>query len=81
MARRPSLSGLRTLGFQSKLLVMLLAVSVLSVLIAGLIGYLSGTTSLREVPSARLTASSSSVSGSGRLTVTVFLTFASCIRF
>lgn len=55
MARRPSLSGLRTLGFQSKLLVMLLAVSVLSVLIAGLIGYLSGTTSLREAEYQRLT--------------------------
>lgn len=39
--------GLRSLGFQSKLLIMLLAVSVLSVLIAGIIGYVSGTNSLR----------------------------------
>ena len=32
MARLPELRGLRSLGFQSKLLIMLLAVSVLSVL-------------------------------------------------
>jgi len=38
---------LRSLGFQSKLLLMLLTVSVISVLIAGLIGYFSGTNSLR----------------------------------
>jgi len=43
------------LGFQSKLLIMLLAVSVLSVLIAGAIGYLSGTNSLRAAEYQRLT--------------------------
>jgi len=57
---RTSVSGslidrLRSLGFQSKLLVMLLIVSVLSVLIAGLIGYTSGTESLREAEYQRLT--------------------------
>lgn len=55
MARRLNLSGLKSLGFQSKLLVMLLAVSVISVLIAGTIGYLSGTRSLREAEYQRLT--------------------------
>lgn len=55
MARRPSLSGLRSLGFQSMLLIMLLAVSVLSVLVAGGIGYVSGTTSLRNAEYQRLT--------------------------
>ena len=38
----------RSLGFQSKLLIMLLVVSVISVLIAGAIGYVSGTNSLRN---------------------------------
>lgn len=55
MARLPQLRGLRSLGFQSKLLIMLLAVSVLSVLVAGLIGYLSGTNSLRQAQYERLT--------------------------
>ena len=55
MARVPGLRGPRGLGFQSKLLVMLLTVSVLSVLIAGTIGYLSGTSSLREAEYQRLT--------------------------
>jgi class 3 adenylate cyclase len=48
------ISRLRSLGFQSKLLIMMLTVSVLSVLIAGLIGYLSGTNSLRNAEFARL---------------------------
>lgn len=55
MARLPELRGLRSLGFQSKLLIMLLTVSVLSVLVAGLIGYVSGTTSLRNAEYQRLT--------------------------
>ena len=46
---------LRSLGFQSKLLIMLLTVSVISVLVAGLIGYLSGTSSLRSAEYQRLT--------------------------
>ena len=54
MVRMPELRGLRALGFQSKLLVMLLAVSVISVLIAGIIGYLSGTSSLRSAEFRRL---------------------------
>lgn len=45
----------RSLGFQSKLLLMLLTVSVVSVLVAGLIGYLSGTNSLRSAEYQRLT--------------------------
>ena len=45
----------RALGFQSKLLVMLLTVSVISVLIAGAIGYVSGTNSLRTAEYQRLT--------------------------
>lgn len=45
----------RALGFQSKLLVMLLTVSVISVLIAGAIGYVSGTNSLRDTEYQRLT--------------------------
>ena len=49
------LSRLRSLGFQSKLLIMMLTVSVISVLIAGLIGYISGTNSLRNAEFARLT--------------------------
>jgi class 3 adenylate cyclase len=55
VARLPELRGLRSLGFQSKLLIMLLAVSVLSVLVAGLIGYVSGTNSLRDAEYQRLT--------------------------
>lgn len=55
MARIPQLRSLRALGFQSKLLIMLLTVSVISVLIAGVIGYLSGTNSLREAEYSRLT--------------------------
>ncbi len=54
MARFAAPRGPRSLGFQSKLLIMLLAVSVLSVLIAGLIGYLSGTKSLRDAEYQRL---------------------------
>ena len=46
---------LRSLGFQSKLLLMLLTVSVLSVLVAGVIGYLSGTSSMRNAEYQRLT--------------------------
>jgi class 3 adenylate cyclase len=46
---------LRSLGFQSKLLIMLLAVSVISVLVAGVIGYISGTNSLRAAEYQRLT--------------------------
>ena len=46
---------LRALGFQSKLLLMLLTVSVVSVLVAGLIGYISGTNSLRNAEYQRLT--------------------------
>jgi class 3 adenylate cyclase len=46
---------LRSLGFQSKLLIMLLTVSVISVLVAGLIGYISGTNSLRAAEYQRLT--------------------------
>lgn len=45
---------LQSLGFQSKLLIMLLTVSVLSVLIAGAIGYVSGTNSLRDAEYQRL---------------------------
>lgn len=55
MARLSRLRGLRSLGFQSKLLIMLLTVSVFSVLIAGLIGYLSGTKSLRDAEFRQLT--------------------------
>ena len=55
MARFPSMQGLRSMGFQSKLLIMLLVVSVLSVLTAGVIGYLSGTDSLRNAEYQRLT--------------------------
>jgi len=43
------------MGFQSKLLIMMLVVSVLSVLTAGVIGYLSGTSSLRNAEYQRLT--------------------------
>jgi hypothetical protein len=45
----------RSLGFQSKLLIMLLTVSVISVLIAGAIWYVSGTNSLRHDEYQRLT--------------------------
>lgn len=55
MARLPDSRRLRSLGFQSKLLIMLLGVSVISVLVAGLIGYLSGTHSLREAEYQQLT--------------------------
>lgn len=48
MVRGSAANALRSLGFQSKLLIMLLAVSVTSVLVAGSIGYLSGTRSLRD---------------------------------
>lgn len=54
MARLPKLQSLRSMGFQSKLLVMLLVVSVLSVLTAGIIGYSSGTNSLRKAEYQRL---------------------------
>jgi hypothetical protein len=55
VVRKPTLGAGRSLGFQSKLLIMLLAVSALSVLIAGAIGYLSGTNSLRNAEYQRLT--------------------------
>lgn len=54
MVRFAPARGLRSLGFQSKLLIMLLTVSVLSVLIAGSIGYISGTNSLRDAEYQRL---------------------------
>ncbi len=54
MVRLPELRRLRSLGFQSKLLIMMLVVSVLSVLIAGVLGYVSGTTSLRTAEFQRL---------------------------
>ena len=55
MSAKASVFGrLKLLGFQSKLLIMMLTVSVISVLIAGLIGYLSGTASLRDAEFARL---------------------------
>ena len=49
--RRPR----RALGIQSKLLIVLLVVSVLSVLVAGAIGYVSGTDSLRNAEFSRMT--------------------------
>lgn len=55
MVRLPEWRALRSLGFQSKLLIMLIAVSVLSVLIAGTIGYVNGTNSLRAAEYQRLT--------------------------
>jgi class 3 adenylate cyclase len=45
----------RSLGIQSKLLIVLLVVSVLSVLVAGAIGYVSGTDSLRNAEFDRMT--------------------------
>ncbi len=54
MARLPELRGLRSLGFQSKLMIMLLSVSVISVVIAGILGYVSGTNSLRNAEFQRL---------------------------
>lgn len=45
----------RALGIQSKLLIALLLVSVVSVLIAGSIGYVSGTDSLRDAEFQRMT--------------------------
>jgi class 3 adenylate cyclase len=54
VARLSQLRGLRSLGFQSKLLIMLLAVSIISVLVAGVIGYTNGTTSLRNAEYRRL---------------------------
>lgn len=57
----PSLSGRsagrprRALGIQSKLLIVLLLVSVVSVLVAGSIGYSSGTESLRNAEFTRMT--------------------------
>jgi class 3 adenylate cyclase len=54
VARLPELRGLKSLGFQSKLLVMLLAVSITSVLIAAVLGYVSGTNSLRNAEFQRL---------------------------
>ena len=44
-----------SIGIQSKLLIMLLSVSVISVLITGAIGYRSGTDSLRQAEFDRLT--------------------------
>jgi class 3 adenylate cyclase len=54
VARLPELRGLRSLGFQSKLMIMLLSVSVISVVIAGILGYVSGTNSLRNAEFQRL---------------------------
>ena len=51
----PELRGLRSLGFQSKLLIMMLVVSVGSALIAGLIGFTFGTNALRDTEYQRLT--------------------------
>lgn len=51
----PQLRGLRSLGFQSKLLVMMLVVSVGSALVAGLIGFTFGTNALRDTEYQRLT--------------------------
>lgn len=45
----------RSLGIQSKLLIVLLVVSVLSVLVAGAVGYVSGTDSLRNAEFDRMT--------------------------
>lgn len=45
----------RALGIQSKLLIVLLVVSIVSVLIAGSIGYVSGTQSLRAAEFQRMT--------------------------
>ncbi|WP_172398827.1 adenylate/guanylate cyclase domain-containing protein [Gordonia sp. i37] len=47
--------GARSLSIQSKLLVMLLAVSIASVVACGIIGYLSGTSSLRKSVNDNLT--------------------------
>lgn len=55
MPQRGGLGALRSLGFQSKLLIMMLVVSVGSAVIAGLIGYTFGTTSLRDTEYQRLT--------------------------
>ena len=52
--RRP-IGSSKGLGIQSKLLIALLIVSVLSVLVAGSIGYVSGTNSLRAAEFARMT--------------------------
>lgn len=52
---RSAVGRLRSMGFQSKLLIMLLLVSVLSVLIVGVLGYISGTSSLRSADNERLT--------------------------
>ena len=58
MSRNPTgasvIGRLKSLSFQSKLLIMMVTVSVISVLIAGLIGYVSGTNSLRNAEFARL---------------------------
>lgn len=47
--------GKHSIGIQSKLLIMLLSVSVLSVLVTGAIGYKSGTDSLRQAEFDRVT--------------------------
>lgn len=52
--RRP-IGASRGLGIQSKLLIALLIVSVLSVLVAGSIGYVPGTNSLRNAEFSRMT--------------------------
>lgn len=53
--KRPRRTARRALGIQSKLLIALLIVSVVSVLIAGSIGYVSGTNSLRAAEFNRMT--------------------------
>lgn len=55
MASRRAGSTRRSLGIQSKLLIVLLVISVVSVLTAGLIGYKSGTESLRSAEFNRMT--------------------------
>ncbi len=52
---RPPRGRLGSLRFQSKLLVIMLIVSVSSALVAGLIGYTFGTTALRDTEYQRLT--------------------------
>lgn len=52
---RPNRFSLQGLGIQSKLLIVLLIISVLSVLVAGTIGYISGTDSLRQAEFDRMT--------------------------
>ncbi|CAN5194106.1 adenylate/guanylate cyclase domain-containing protein [soil metagenome] len=54
-AASPNRFRLRALGIQSKLLIVLIVTSVVSVLVAGTIGYVSGTDSLRAAEFNRMT--------------------------